>query len=402
MDIHPSYLTEGLIDPSTFSSNCSDFLDKMKQGSAYPLVKRIKSFIEEFLGNQEEAEVQSDMVHSFVENMAIFLSEHQLWKEMDSEAMDQAVEALERYLMYKVYKVAFYIPSTNDLEMDAKFYQKVRLLRFLRPHHCDVPGSSSETIELAVTELMQLDNEQYKAPAEKMGFVLNAITILSNTIRHMNQVVPGADDLLPFLIFTVIRTAPKRMYSNIRYIQRFRRVSKLRAESAYFLTQLESAVVFVESADYSSFSISQEEFGRGVKEMQIQIQKGMDSPASRTPSRPVSRGSSSGQLSMLATAGGQEFLDTKGTPVSETSSDLIKFETDDTDVWGSSKFVNPFSQDTFTGSPVVPDSLIPPGSSPICEKYLITKFEDLTVSDLKDLLQSYRKLVESYKQKNIS
>ena len=74
MDIHISFLTDGLIDvrvlfecvifsekkvlfsvfclfrysttqPLTYSSNCSEFLDKMKHGSAYPLVKRIKGFV---------------------------------------------------------------------------------------------------------------------------------------------------------------------------------------------------------------------------------------------------------------------------------------------------------------------------------------------------------------------
>ena len=54
--------------------------------------------------------------------------------------------------------------------------------------------------------------------------------------------VAGADDFLPVLIYVVIHANPPQLASNLEYIQRFRMISRMASESAYFFTQLVSAL----------------------------------------------------------------------------------------------------------------------------------------------------------------
>ncbi|CAM9597978.1 unnamed protein product, partial [Chrysoparadoxa australica] len=67
--------------------------------------------------------------------------------------------------------------------------------------------------------------------------------------------LPGADEFLPALILLVTRANPRRLHSNLEYIQMFREPSKLIGEEGYVLTQLISAVHFLEGVDATTLTI---------------------------------------------------------------------------------------------------------------------------------------------------
>ncbi len=53
----------------------------------------------------------------------------------------------------------------------------------------------------------------------------------------------GADDFLPVLVLVLLRAAPPQLASNLAYVGRFRRATRLVSETAYFYTNLVSAAV---------------------------------------------------------------------------------------------------------------------------------------------------------------
>lgn len=57
----------------------------------------------------------------------------------------------------------------------------------------------------------------------------------------------GADEFLPLLVYTTIIANPKNILKDIRFIRQFRNPDKLVTETAYYLTHLESASVFIEN-----------------------------------------------------------------------------------------------------------------------------------------------------------
>jgi hypothetical protein len=70
----------------------------------------------------------------------------------------------------------------------------------------------------------------------------------------------GADELLPLLIFVVIRANLARLYSHTQYISLYRGAEGLLTEPGYYFTQLMSAIAFLERCDASLLTISPEEF----------------------------------------------------------------------------------------------------------------------------------------------
>lgn len=65
----------------------------------------------------------------------------------------------------------------------------------------------------------------------------------------------GADDFLPVLVYVTLRANPPQLASNVAFISRYRRGSRLVSEAAYFFTNLVSAATFLERADAKAFTV---------------------------------------------------------------------------------------------------------------------------------------------------
>lgn len=66
----------------------------------------------------------------------------------------------------------------------------------------------------------------------------------------------GADDFLPVLIYVVIHANPPQLASNLLYIERFRMASRMMSESAYFFTQLVSALTTCAALAFCDLNIT--------------------------------------------------------------------------------------------------------------------------------------------------
>lgn len=48
----------------------------------------------------------------------------------------------------------------------------------------------------------------------------------------------GADDIMPFLIYTIVSANAPNLYSNLRFVDRFRHQERLQGEGGYYLTSM--------------------------------------------------------------------------------------------------------------------------------------------------------------------
>lgn len=205
------------------------------------------------------------------------------------------------------------------------------------------------------------------------------------------------------------------------------------SEAAYYFTQMESAVMFIQEADYKNLSISEEEFRQNVERAEELIQSGLDIhhylPRTRpsrsrvsslllvtpppSPSPMMSRRTTvieewsqlqrTRSLSQSKSDRGEKatMSTSKSAPVnlqhteqppprpSLSFSSSSESETvvspkigDQVDFGASSGEATPKLT-----SPVIDDSLVVP-------KFLATSFEELTVSELKKLHSCYLSLVQ--------
>ncbi|XP_047975194.1 vacuolar protein sorting-associated protein 9A-like isoform X1 [Salvia hispanica] len=249
---------------STAPLTWHDFLERMRHPSAAEFVKAIKSFIVSFLNNAPDEERDGAAVQDFLGNMEVAFRAHSLWAGSSEEELESAGEGLEKYVMTKLFTRVF-ASIPEDVKADEQLHEKMALVQqFIRPEHLDIkPTFQNETSWLLAQKELQKIN-MYKAPRDKLVCILNCCKVISNLLVNASLASkgdhPGADEFLPVLIYVTIKANPPQLHSNLSYIQRFRRQTRLVAESAYFFTNMLSVESFIMNMDSKALSMDESEF----------------------------------------------------------------------------------------------------------------------------------------------
>ncbi|KAL0365844.1 UNVERIFIED_CONTAM: Vacuolar protein sorting-associated protein 9A [Sesamum radiatum] len=257
---------------STAPLTWHDFLERMRHPSAADFVKAIKSFIVSFLNNAPDAERDSVAVQEFLGNMEAAFRAHPLWAGSSEEELESAGEGLEKYVMTKLFTRVF-ASIPEDVKADEQLNEKMALIQqFIRPENLDIkPTFQNETSWLLAQKELQKIN-MYKAPRDKLVCILNCCKVINNLLLNAslaaNEDHPGADEFLPVLIYVTIKANPPQLHSNLSYIQRFRRQTRLVAEAAYFFTNMLSVESFITNIDAKALSMEEEEFERNMESAQ--------------------------------------------------------------------------------------------------------------------------------------
>ncbi|XP_018682424.2 vacuolar protein sorting-associated protein 9A isoform X2 [Musa acuminata AAA Group] len=198
------------MEPSHVSHpNFYDFLNRMRRPAAADLVRSIKSFVISFPFQTSNAEHDGNKVQDFLTIMETTIKEHPLWAHATYEEIDSAIEGLEKYIMTKLFTHTF-ASSSEDAKLDLEISEKICLLQhFIKPDHLDVP------------RVFQ-----------------NEASWLAN---------------------------PPQLHSNLKFVQLYRKHSKLVSEVEYYLTNLISAKTFITNINASSLSMDESEFHRNMQ-----------------------------------------------------------------------------------------------------------------------------------------
>ncbi|KAH6775035.1 Vacuolar sorting protein 9 domain-containing protein [Perilla frutescens var. hirtella] len=249
---------------STAPLTWHDFLERMRHPSAAEFVKAIKSFIVSFMNNAPDAERDSAAVQEFLGNMEAAFRAHSLWAGSSEEEFASVGEGLEKYVMTKLFTRVF-AAIPEDVNADEQLHEKMALIQqFIRPENLDIkPAFQNETSWLLAQKELQKIN-MYKAPRDKLVCILNCCKVISNLLVNASLASkedhPGADEFLPVLIYVTIKANPPQLHSNLSYIQRFRRQTRLVAESAYFFTNMLSVESFIMNIDAKAISMDEDEY----------------------------------------------------------------------------------------------------------------------------------------------
>ncbi|CAB4319346.1 unnamed protein product [Prunus armeniaca] len=189
---------------SSSSAIFYDFLDRMRNPASLDLVRSIKSFIVSFSFYAANPENDGKKVQEFYTTMEDAIRDHPLWAGATDQEVDCAMEGLEKYVMTKLFSRTF-SSTPEDVKIDLETSQKIHLLQtFLKPEHLDIP------------------------------------TVLRNEASWLAN--------------------PPQLHSNLKFIQLYRRQTKLVSEAAYYLTNLVSAKTFIFELNAKSLSIDEIEF----------------------------------------------------------------------------------------------------------------------------------------------
>lgn len=237
-----------------------DFLKPLKSGRE--IFKQCRAFTESMVYKREMgADELSECVQDFYQNLSDRL---QTQFKGSTEHVEAVMDAVEKYMMTRLYKEVFCPETTDDEKKDLAIQKRIRALHWVTIEMLCVPVDEeipevSDSVVKAITDVIEMDSKH--VPKHKLGCITRCSKHIFNAIKISKKEAASADDFLPTLIYIVLKANPPRLQSNIQYITRFCNPSRLMTgEDGYYFTNLCCAVAFIEKLDGQSLNLSTEEF----------------------------------------------------------------------------------------------------------------------------------------------
>lgn len=192
-----------------------------------------------------------------VEKFMLFLyqslDKDAVWQMASEELVDYAREVIERCVMSQIYMLALYPNGDGDVLRDQILHQHIcKLSRSLTVDHKDlrIPAVyHSEAPWLSAQDEIATINA-FKTPKEKVQCVVRTCTVIMSLLSlASDRSVPAADDLMPVLVFVIVKANPPSLLSTVQYVTSFYE-SNFEGEEAYWWTQFSSVVEFIKTMDY--------------------------------------------------------------------------------------------------------------------------------------------------------
>jgi hypothetical protein len=120
--------------------------------------------------------------------------------------------------------------------------------------HCE--GVRAELASLDVTPasevLTKLETERTICPLEKYHILRVTLNSLQQCVSHSTEAVLTSDDLLPLLVYVIIRTPLRHLHTNAFFLEHFFFAPIATTEIDYHLVTFKAAVEYLKTAHSSS------------------------------------------------------------------------------------------------------------------------------------------------------
>ncbi|KAF9278264.1 hypothetical protein BGZ88_000707 [Linnemannia elongata] len=173
----------------------------------------------------------------------------------DDESASQPVPVAETAETTEA-AVAISSPDAEQKQDSTKDEAKKDTTTDINPANVELPMSpapveESSTLSIVVPEVVEAAPASTATKTESTAAADSPLPVLPSSRKQYS-----ADVLLPLLIFSVVKSNPPMLISNLRYIQRFKVQDHLTGELAYCLTNMMAVVSFLEELDPQAFGLS--------------------------------------------------------------------------------------------------------------------------------------------------
>uniref|UniRef100_A0A8C6NZB3 GTPase-activating protein and VPS9 domain-containing protein 1 n=1 Tax=Nothobranchius furzeri TaxID=105023 RepID=A0A8C6NZB3_NOTFU len=212
---------------------------------------KMLDFIKAFQGCTA-ADDKTAAVEDFLRYLYGAMARDAIWQYASEDQLQDAQMAIERSVMNRIFKLAFYPNQDGDILRDQLFYEHIhRLSKVVTANHkaLQIPEVYLKEAPWPSAQSEIRSINAYKTPRDKVQCILRMCSTIMNLLSLANEdSVPGADDFVPVLVFVLIRANPPCLLSTVQYINNFY-ASRLSGEECYWWMQFTAAVEFIKTID---------------------------------------------------------------------------------------------------------------------------------------------------------
>ncbi|XP_071447681.1 GTPase-activating protein and VPS9 domain-containing protein 1 [Hetaerina americana] len=217
--------------------------------------KEFMNFVADFGRPTAAVDEKAVLVRSLLRAWNSQMEEDPTWQGASEEQVELARISLERVVMGRVYLYALYPNGDGDISRDQVLHEHMKKLsKVIKPCHkdlripkvfcreCPWPSAQAEISAIGT----------YCTPRDKVDCVsrtcLTLITLLAMASERTGA--PAADDLIPVLVYVLIKANPPSLLSTVQFVNSFHG-SNLTGADQYWWVQFCSAIEFIKTMDYS-------------------------------------------------------------------------------------------------------------------------------------------------------
>ncbi|XP_014298112.1 GTPase-activating protein and VPS9 domain-containing protein 1 [Microplitis demolitor] len=213
---------------------------------------QILRFCDEFQ-KLKMADEKQDLLENFLSKVHDEMDNDPIWQVASENQLDLANMVVERTVMARVYHNALYPNGDGDIYRDQLLHDHIKKLsKIITPNHKDLRIPKIYHYECpwpwAQAELAMIS--AYKTPRDKLQCVFRCTTTIMNLLSMASERgIPAADDLIPVLVYVIIKANPPSLLSTVQYVDSFYGNNRLEGEDQYWWTQFCSAIEFIKTMD---------------------------------------------------------------------------------------------------------------------------------------------------------
>ncbi|KTG35470.1 hypothetical protein cypCar_00028285, partial [Cyprinus carpio] len=165
------------------------------------------------------ADDKTAAVEDFLRYLYGAMAHDAIWQYASEEQLQDAQMAIERSVMNRIFKLAFYPNQDGDIHRDELFHEHIqRLSKVVTANHkaLQIPEVTICTMSQNIVYLKEAPwpsaqaeirtINAYKTPRDKVQCILRMCSTIMNLLSLANEdAVPGADDFVPVLVFVLIK-----------------------------------------------------------------------------------------------------------------------------------------------------------------------------------------------------
>ena len=249
----------------------NDFYDKLKHQKSSPIQKSIEKFIQkEFpkYANSLTLEQLGEKTQKFTTNLIIDFCK--IWNikltYKTEDLYNTLCDNFEDILLKKLYPKIF-CSTGEDKRNDFIFDHLLEKYDFITPKLLDIKDEVINELYLSIAINKLSTINKYKSPKDKLITFMNSVNILSvmYTKQSKKGLSPGADEIFPILVYTIIKGKIPKLQSNVKYYKIFRHHTRIQGNEEYYIQTFSAALKFIEEINSNILSVNKSEFENEIK-----------------------------------------------------------------------------------------------------------------------------------------
>ena len=234
--------------------------NKKNKDKLFPNFRNYEGKIDDIIQLEEDC-LMADALKEYFQKLKKVVRAEKIIKRFSKEEIDSIIIELENHILYKLYDKLYPLKPSK---LDEKFYKKCCRLSFIKPTNIitDKNIYNEQLWKFSIDYLNEINNKY--TPQDKLKVVLKAFGILQNSITFSSgKKELGVDDTIKPLIFILIQSQPKNIFTNYNYCQLFLNGSLSKTQYGILLTQLYMIMNIIKDMKYTDLiDVTEDKFGK--------------------------------------------------------------------------------------------------------------------------------------------